>query len=266
MPALNRIQSPAMYLQDLGAYRERLQAAVLVEAAVDSGELDRELEWMMEMRAGSGPVEALVVGWRPRGNPTATRERLQRLESLDGVVGVREVLHSEDETSASPRDRSLLESVRAAGERGLVVDLCVRPDQLEATAWLAARSPDTCIMIDHLGRPKVGGPFEPDWRDAMARLGAMPHVHAKLSGLLECAAGGDVSSESCRPVFDHVMACFGPNRLAWGSNWPVCHQVGAVAAWLTLVEKWLADRAGPVRESILGGVARRVYGLPDRID
>lgn len=261
VPDLNRPHSPQMYRDDLGPHHDRIRAAVLVEAAVDADGLDRELDWLLEVREGPGPIESLVVGWQPRGDRRTTVERLDRLENLDGVVGLREVLHGDGEASEAPRDRGLLESVRMAGDRGFVVDLCVRPDQLEATEWLIGQAPGTRFMLDHLGRPNVGGPLDPGWKDAMARLGDLPQVHAKFSGLLECADGGEVSVASCRPVLDHVLACFGPDRLAWGSNWPVCHQVGAIAAWVDLTEQLLAEHADPVRASILGGTAARFYGL-----
>lgn len=263
---LDRLCSGPTYLGELGDQAARLEGAVLVEAAVDPGALEPELEWMLEQREAAGPVRAVVAGWAPRGEEQATDAWLRLLESSEGVVGVREVLHGAGETAASLRDPRLLRSVRMAGERGLVVDLCVRPDQLAAAGRLMREASGTRFMLDHLGRPRVGWPTETSWKDCLASVADLENVDVKLSGLLECAEGRAVTFDALGPLFDHALARFGPERMAWGSNWPVCRLGGTIGEWVALTDRLLQGCSEPDRACIRRTTALRVYGLLDQDD
>ena len=240
-----------------------IDAAVIVEAAVDETALDDELGWIHERIAARGLVAAGVAGWRPAGDRGRTAAWLDRLAEMPGIVGVREVLHPGDHDASAPSEAARMAACVEAGARGLVVDLCVRPDQLAAVERLATHAADTTFVLDHLGRPRAAEPLDVAWRAAIERLADRPNVHVKISALIQCS-GPDAawSAAGFAPFIDVVLDAFGPSRAMWGSNWPVCVDApSALAAWFDAARLVVGDRGGAVRDEVFGGTARRVYGL-----
>lgn len=260
-PALDRDVSVDEYHQAFGPAVDRLDAAVLVEAAADDDALDDELEWIERHLDGTGPVRAAVAGWRPRSDPPLVRRRLDALNGVPGVVGLRHVLHPPDRTAADLLDDRHVQAVRLAGERGLLVELCVRPDQLEAAARLIDLAPGTRIVLDHLGRPRTAAPLDESWSEAMAAIAARPGVSTKMSALIECAEGSPWSVDRLRPFVQVALDRFGSDRVVWGSNWPVCFTTGTLADWVSASDRLLAGISPSERAAVLGGNARRIYAI-----
>ena len=263
MPELDRRLAVEEWRRDLGEHGSRVTAAVFVETDVDDGEEEAELEWIATLLAGSGPVEAAVAGWRPMGTRADVSRRLDAVAEIPKVVGLRQVLHPSAISAERLLDPAHVASVRLAGERGLLVELCVRPDQLAAAATLVGLAPDTDFVLDHLGRPRTDRPVDPVWLDALGRLAAHRKLVAKISALIECADGGSWTAGTFEPFVAAAVECFGCDRLLWGSNWPVCGTGRTLADWLAASDRMLGDRSKPEREAILGGNARRIYRFPD---
>lgn len=239
-----------------------VDAAVIVEAAVDDDALEDEVAWIHELVAADGLVAAGVAGWRPGADPARTGAWLDRLASVPGVAGVREVLHPDGRGPHAPLEGGRIDAFGEAGRRGLVVDLCARPDQLEAVETAVRSVPDTTFVLDHLGRPRAGEPLDPAWRRAVDRLAMHSNLHVKVSALIECAAGAGRSASGFAPFISTVLAAFGPDRAIWGSNWPVCMDTAAdLAWWFHAASRGIGEAEGDVLAAVLGGTARRVYGL-----
>ncbi len=261
LPALDR---PVLEAEYAGAARPSgIVDAVLVEAAVDDESLESELSWIRRHVGEQGLVSGGVVGWRPAGDAGRTRGWLDLLADASGIVGVREVLHPADHGRAAPSAAARIAAAGEAGDRGLVVDVCARPDQLDAVRTLAAAVPGTRIVLDHLGRPRASEPVDPIWRADIERLAALPNVHVKISALIECAEGAPWTAASFEPFIATVLEAFGADRSLWGSNWPVCVATqAAFKAWNDATDACLAGHAEADRRAIRGGTARRVYRLP----
>ena len=239
-----------------------VEAAVIVEAAVDDEAIDDEVTWMCEHVAGDGLVTAGVAGWRPAGDAGRVEAWLERLAATAGIVGVREVLHPGGFDAAAPADPTRIASARRAGECGLVVDLCARPDQLRAVETLVAAAAETTFVLDHLGRPRSGAPLDPEWRASIDRIAAFPNVAVKISALIECAENAAWTAEGFRPFVQSVLAAFGPDRAMWGSNWPMCvDDAAGLAGWLDAARLACGRLDESGRSAVFGGTARRVYGL-----
>ena len=260
-PALNRAFLASDLKCELGPHARRFAGAVLVESAVDELSLDRELEWIASQLESSDPVRVAVAGWRPRSGIADVLRRLDALDTVPGVVGVRQVMHSSSCTSSALLEDDHVRSVRLAGDRGYLVELCVRPDQLEAAIELVDRSPGTRFVLDHLGRPRTTRPLDHGWADSMARLSDRSRLTTKLSALIECAEGSDLNLEDFQPFVKTALDRFGDQRVMWGSNWPVCFTRGSLSEWIDVSDRFLGDRSPDQRAAILGGNARRIYGI-----
>ena len=245
-------------------YRERadrlgIHTAVHVETDVDDGALGLEAEEVSSLMQSAAVLRASVVGGRP--GESGFDGWLDSLGRYPGVVGLRRVLHGHDVEPGSFLHAAFVDDLVRLGERGLHFELCVRPDQLEAATRLADQCPNTRFVLDHLGRPEIAAGVTPIWSEGLARLADRSNVVAKLSGLIECSAGHDWTAEAFRPFFELALASFGPERLVWGSNWPVCELGGSLERWVAATHLLLAGHPEATRTAVLEGNARRVYRL-----
>ena len=228
-----------------------VRAAILVQ----SQESERDTRWLLEVAKGSNFV-AGVVGWADLSAANIS-ERLDALAANGPLVGIRPMTEgcSDDWFDMPAIDAGL----SALAERGLTFDALIRPRHLASLDRLAARHTGLAIMIDHAAKPSIGVGREA-WRTALAPLAARPNVQCKLSGLLtELAPDG--SAADLLPYIADLLALFGPERIVWGSDWPVLNLRGAYADWLAcaLAAVYVADHP-----AVFGGNARRFYSLDRR--
>lgn len=221
-----------------------------------------ETRWLLEL-AAADPFVRGVVGWVDLRDPdvAATLEPLSRRERF---VGVRHVVQDE------PDPKFLLEPdfVRGLGHLhafGLTYDLLLYPPQLPAAVELAGLMPEQPFVLDHLAKPRIAlgttGPEFASWRHDIEALARHPNVSCKLSGLVTEAAWCRWRREDFTPYLDVALAAFRPDRLMFGSDWPVCLLSGDYAAVVDIVTTFIGTLAEGEREAILGGTAARFYGL-----
>ncbi|MBC2903757.1 amidohydrolase family protein [Streptomyces cupreus] len=206
--------------------------------------------------AADHDLVAGVVGWTDLTGP-GVGEELARLRELPGGGYLRGIRH---QVQGEPDPEWLLRAdvrrgLAAVAEAGLVYDLVVLPHQLPACAKAAASLPGLTFVLDHLGKPPVAsGALEP-WATDLRALAALPNTVCKLSGLLTEADPASWTVDDLRPYADTVLDAFGPDRLMFGSDWPVCTQVSPYGEVLDITRE-LADA-----DEIFHGTARRVYNL-----
>ncbi len=246
-------------LEDYQAVASRvgIDAAIHVETDVEPQEAGRELEEVTAAMKPPSIVRAAVVGGRP--GQAGFDGWLERIADRLDVVGLRRVLHGPDQVSAAMLEPAVVADLRLLGARGLHFELCVRPDQLAVATRLVDACPKTRFVLDHLGRPDVAAGVTTDWSEGVRAMADRENVIAKLSGLIECAGGIDWTVETFRPFFELALDRFGPDRMLWGSNWPVCELGGSLERWVAATRSLLADHPEAVRAAVFHENARRVY-------
>ncbi|GHH91637.1 amidohydrolase family protein [Streptomyces capillispiralis] len=203
-----------------------------------------------------------VVGWADLTRPDLADE-LARLRDLPGgryLKGVRHQVQGEADPRwlLRPDVRRGLAAVAAAG---LVYDLVVLPHQLPACAAAAAALPGLTFVLDHAGKPPVAsGALEP-WASAVRALAALPNTVCKLSGLVTEADPVAWSVDGLRPYADVVLDAFGPGRLMFGSDWPVCTLAAGYGDVLAAARELTGQLSGPERRRLFETTATRVYRL-----
>jgi L-fuconolactonase len=216
-----------------------------------------DTRFMLDL-ARSNPFIGGVVGWVDMKSPDAPA-RIAALAADPMLKGLRPMLQDLPEDGWID-DPALAPAVQAMVRHGLSFDALVLPRHLGALHAFAQRHRDLPIVIDHGAKPLIAAGVTEPWGDDMARLAALPHVHCKLSGLVtEAGAGWDV--ERLRPYVDHLLACFGPQRLIWGSDWPVLDLASDYAGWIAASNALLADITEADRHAIFGRNARRFYRI-----
>src|SRR5437879_4712105 len=165
----------------------------------------------------------------------AVLPELETLASRPLVKGVRRSLQSERDAEFCLRSE-FLSGVRLLAEFGLAFDLCLRNDQLPAAAELARRVPEVTFVLDHLGKPDVRSQTFQPWANDLDALAALPNVVAKISGLTTEANWHDWQPAELTPYLRQAFASFGPERLMFGSDWPVMTLATSYQRWIETVE------------------------------
>ncbi|WP_030750615.1 amidohydrolase [Streptomyces sp. NRRL S-31] len=202
-----------------------------------------------------------VVGWTDLTHPDIAGE-LARLRALPGgtfLKGVRHQVQGEPDPEWLLRP-DVLRGLAAVADAGLVYDLVVLPHQLPACAGAAAVLPRLTFVLDHLGKPPVATGAREPWTAHLRSLAALPNTVAKLSGLVT-EAGAGWTADDLRPYTDTALDAFGPGRLMFGSDWPVCTLAAGYPDVHDLARELTADLAPPERTALFETTATRVYDL-----
>ncbi|MFF7170962.1 amidohydrolase family protein [Streptomyces pseudovenezuelae] len=203
-----------------------------------------------------------VVGWTDLTRPDIADE-LARLRSLPGgtrLKGIRHQVQGEPDPGWLLRP-DVRRGLTAVADAGLVYDLVVLPHQLPACVKAAESLPQLTFVLDHLGKPPIasGGP-EP-WATDVRALAALPNTVCKLSGMVTEADLATWTIDDLRPYADTVLDAFGPDRLMFGSDWPVCTLGATYGETMSVTKELTAGLGTSERADVLGGTATRTYGL-----
>ena len=213
-----------------------------------------------EALADAEPAIGGIVAFAPMDRGAETVAALDRLRARPLLRGVRHLIQGEDDPDFCRRP-AFIAGVRAAGARGLSFDICVKHPQLASAVDLARACPGTSLILDHAGKPDIRGRLLDPWRADLAALARLPHVVCKLSGLVTEADPTAWTVDDLRPYFEHLVSCFGPTRLLFGSDWPVVKLAASYPRWLDAALTLLNPLPTADRDAVLAGNARRVYRL-----
>lgn len=232
-------------------------ATVLVQTIT----VPEETPEFLAMAAGSDVV-AGVVGWTDLTSPDVAEHLAELREGLGGehLVGIRHQVQGEPDPRWLVRP-DVLRGLSAVADAGLVYDLLVKPHQLPAAVEAAARLPELTFVLDHLGKPTIAsGELEP-WAGEIRRLAALPNTVCKLSGLVTEADWNSWSVADLVPYADTVLDAFGPDRLMFGSDWPVCNLASDYLEVIDVAESVMPALSPAEDREVFGGTAIRTYGL-----
>ncbi|MDJ1006602.1 MAG: amidohydrolase [Paracoccaceae bacterium] len=250
----------AFTLADYQALTEGLgiEATLFMETAVDDPDMATETKLVSDLaKSGDSGIVGLIATCRPE-----TDEGFDAwIEDAkgQGAVGFRRILHVvEDDMSQSETFRA---NVRKIGAKGMTFDMCFLARQLPLAAELADACPDTSLILDHCGVPDIAGGGLNPWREDIRRLSERPNVTCKLSGILAYCAPDNATLEAIRPYVDHVLETFEPERMVWGSDWPVVDMANGIHDWLHVTRQILEALSDAEAKFIAQETARRVYGL-----
>jgi L-fuconolactonase len=241
-------------------------ATVLVQTVSEPWETPE----MLAMAAAGGLV-AGVVGWVDLEAP-GVADSIAALRTLPGgarLAGIRHPLLGEPDARWLARP-AVLRGLATVAAAGLACDIVGEPRHLPAAAEAARALPDLQFILDHLGNPDMTPELPRSWTDAFGALAALPNVAAKLSGVLgEPAPGrartadadGRVEVAHIRPYYEVALTAFGPERLMFGSDWPVSTLHASYADIHVAARTLTAPLSPAERAAIFSGTARRVYRL-----
>jgi L-fuconolactonase len=225
---------------------------------VQSDQTEAENDFQLA-NAAAYPFIKGVVGWVDLQAPNI-EERLDYYHQFDLLKGFRHVLQGES-------DRALMltpdfrRGIAALGARGYTYDLLIFPDQLAFAEQLVVAYPHQRFVLDHIAKPPIKAQQMGDWVKDLQALAAHENVWCKVSGMVTEADWHAWQPADFRPYLDVVFAAFGPKRVLFGSDWPVCEVAGGYGAVVSLAQQYLAGFSSHEQALFWGQNASRFYNL-----
>ena len=241
-------------LDDLRPLLGDIDATVLIQAAAT----DAETDYLLDVARGSAGLVRGVVGWADLAAPGAVA-RIETLAKDPLLKGLRPMLQ-EFEDSYWILSEAVQPALKAMAEYGLCFEALIEARHLPILPLLDRLHPKLKIVIDYGGAPPIAArEFDP-WSGDLARVARETRIFCKLSGL-PTIAGGQWMMNDIRPYVDHILDCFGPSRVMWGSDWPLLEISTPYQRWRTICERFLFRFGLEERDEIMCGTAVRFYGL-----
>ena len=219
-----------------------------------------ESDWLLSL-ADQSEIIAGVVGWVPLIDPKVG-EPLSRLAAHPKFKAVRHVLQGEPDSYFLSDD--FHHGLSLLPDLDLRYDLLLFQRQLPVAIQLVDRQPDLGIVIDHIAKPEIRkGKIDPAWKAGMAELAKRENIlGVKISGMVTEVLDDEIDEPTLRAYFEETLALFGPDRVLYGSDWPVCLlRVDSHQAWAQMVRDWVSGLSAEESEAILHDNAVRIYGL-----
>ena len=238
--------------------------AVYMEVDVVPEQQQKEADYLIELcSSGKTPTCAAVVSGRPNSDGFA--KYAKQFKGSKYVKGIRQVLHVKGATPEYFLDDKFVKGIQLLGDLGLSFDLCARPEELPDHAKLVDKCPGTRFILDHCGNGKLTHkPAEREqWKKDMAAIAKRKNVVGKVSGFIASApARGKWTLDDLAPVINHTLDSFGPDRVMFGGDWPVCLLgVEKYADWANALMAVVKDRSEEQQKKLFHDNAVKFYWL-----
>ncbi len=246
--------------------------AVYMEVDVEEDYLTAEADYIVDLcRRGDSPTVAAVIGGRP--GEESFKPYIMRFKDSPYVKGVRQIARVSANGQHPYADKQFVAGVRLLGELGMRFDLCQPPTALPEAIRLVDACPGTPFFLDHCGNgdPKWFGTAGKNeaasrqWQRDVELLAKRANVVCKISGIVSSMPKGRWKPEELAPVVDHCLDTFGPDRVIFASDWPVCTLGGTLRAWVEALQQIVAHRSAEQQRKLFCDNAERVYGLAKKV-
>ena len=225
--------------------------------SVQARQILEETDFLLEQANANDFIKG-VVGWIPLADTNIT-EVLDRYKNADKLKAVRHVVQGEPDGFLD--DEAFNRGIQALQAQDLVYDVLIFERQLEETIRFVDRHPKQVFVLDHIAKPKIKVNQLDPWQANISELAKRDNVRCKLSGMVTEANFENWTEQQLRPYLDTVLAAFGPERLMFGSDWPVCLVASAYKRWHDLICEYIQPLSSDEKASIMGDTAIRVYKL-----
>jgi L-fuconolactonase len=234
--------------------RNRFDGSVVVQATTQP----EEAGWLLDL-ADANDFVLGVVAWADLTS-SGLGHVLDDLQKRPKLKGIRHPVHDEADDLWLLRP-DVTEGLRELQRRGIPYDLLLRPQHLPIIPELVDRVPDLPMVIDHIAKPLIASHVMEEWASDMERIAQIPQIHVKLSGMITEADWANCNAEDLKPYVQHVLRLFGPDRLMFGSDWPVCLLAGSWKEVLAAFTQAIGAQPMELRSKLLGETAEKFYRL-----
>ena len=237
---------------------EMARCGITGSVVVQARQTLAETDWLLGL-AESSPAIRGVVGWAPLCDAGFPRI-LGKFAGRKKLKGLRHIVQAE------PDDEFILsddfnKGISALAGSGLVYDILIYERHLPAAIKFVDRHPNLIFVLDHVAKPRIKERVLEPWKTNLVEIARRENVYCKLSGMVTEADWKEWNATDLRPYAESALEAFGPRRLMFGSDWPVCLLAATYENWFQTVHDFLGALSGSEQELIFGGVASKVYSL-----
>ncbi len=236
---------------------------IYMEVACDPRQHAVEAEYVINLcRQPGSRMAGAVIGGSMQSERFA--DYIKEYAQNPYVKGVRMVLHDPDRPKGMCLERQFVENVHLLGQLGLSFDLCMRAAEMMDAVRLIDKCPQTRFVIDHCGNwdsQSTDAKARNEWEQAMLRAGALPNVVCKISGIVATARPGHWKPADLAPTINFCLDTFGPHRVLFGGDWPVCTAVATWKEWLAELQSIVAGRSREFQKRLFHDNAVQFYKL-----
>jgi L-fuconolactonase len=237
----------------------QIEGFVFVEVDVDMPQYLDEADWVDGLAARDRRILG-AVACLPLERGKAIEPEMARIGKLKTTRGVRRLIQNQSDPEFVLKP-GFLEAVKLLPKYDLVFDICIFHHQLPNTLEMVRRCPEVKFVLDHIAKPAIKAGLLDPWRQQIKDTAAMPNVVCKLSGLTTEADHQGWTRDQLRPYIDHVLACFGPDRVMYGGDWPVSELAGAYTKWLEALDWATASLSPGDKRNLFRDNAIKAYRL-----
>lgn len=226
--------------------------------AVQADQTERETEFLLGLADEYGFIQG-VVGWLDIQSPSL-EERLQHFTRFDALKGLRHIVQDEPDDEFLLRP-AFLRGIKLLEEYDLCYDILIFPRHLSVALEFISKFPNQKFVLDHIAKPHIKEHKIEDWAEGIRELAKHPQLYCKVSGMVTEADWNHWRAEDFQPCLDVVFEAFGPKRLMFGSDWPVCTLAGNYTEVFKIIINYIDTLSSDDQAMIMGENAERWYGL-----
>lgn len=240
--------------------RFRLEKIVFVQAGAQSEDALREARWIDELASTQEPRIEGIIADAPVHRGREVARTLEALQAIARVKGVRSLIQGQPPGHAVTP--AFIEGVQALPAYGFSFDLCIRHEQLGEATRLVRTCPDVRFILDHIAKPDIKAQLFAPWKTQIQALAALPNVVCKISGMVSEADWAQWKPAELQPYVDHVIECFGVDRVLYGGDWPVSLlAIRHWGAWVDALDDLTHWLSADEKQKLFYANAIRAYGL-----
>jgi len=236
---------------------------VYMEVNCDPSQHEAEADYVINLcKRPTGKMRGAVIGGSLQSPQFG--DYIKKFATNPHIKGVRMVLHDADRPKGMCLERQFVQNVRLLGELGMCFDLCMRPAELLDGVRLVEKCPRTRFIVDHCGNRNVQSTDETSrraWEKGIKAAAAQENVVCKISGIVATARPTIWQPSDLAPAIDFCLDAFGPDRVLFGGDWPVCTLTATYGQWFDALQQIVRDRSLEFRRKLFHDNAVRFYKL-----
>ena len=256
VPALNRPYLLKDYIAAYGALE--IESIVFVQCDTHPDDGLKEPAWVTSLAAVEPRIQG-IVAWAPLEEGARVAAFVEKLAENRLVKGIRRLIQSESVDFCVQPD--FVSGVKVLSRYGLSFDICIFHPQLANAIRLVEQCPHVQFILDHIGKPDIKNQLFDPWKQEIKTLAGFPNVHCKISGLVTEADFEKWTPADLQPYIEHVINCFGFDRVIYGSDWPVSTQASDYPRWVQTLKDAVSGCSSEALRNLFRDNAIRFYRL-----